>query len=281
MKVCALVINYFGYEDTKACISQISRQTVEAIYVLDNSADCDEFENLKNALENQNSVSIIQTEKNLGFAAGVNHALRKILPCDFDVYIILNSDIIITSNSIETMLKGMAENRIDIASPLINRYPDQSQLWSRGNFYNSWTGLITKRRLPLPGNSFYVTGCCMAVRKTVFEDAGLLDEDFFMYGEDVEFCSRAKQQGFQIGVIPEALIYHKVGSSSIPNSPFYELHISRGHLLLCNKLIQGPVQQKISLGIKFIMLTVRALIRAVRHNNFIAVKGMILAIKSL
>jgi GT2 family glycosyltransferase len=94
-----------------------------------------------------------------------------------------------------------------------------------------------------------------------------------MYGEDVEFCFRAIQRGFQIGIVDNAHIYHKANVSSQFNSLFYEYHINRCHFLLCDKLFKNRTEQRLSFVIKLFMLAIRALLRTLKFRNTNAISG--------
>lgn len=59
-----------------------------------------------------------------------------------------------------------------------------------------------------------MTGCCIFINREVFEKAGFLTEDYFMYLEDVDFCAKIKNAGYKVLYNPKAIIYHKVGFSS-------------------------------------------------------------------
>jgi N-acetylglucosaminyl-diphospho-decaprenol L-rhamnosyltransferase len=165
-----------------------------------------------------------------------------------------------------------------LASPVIYHHPEQDKLWSRGNYYNSWTGLLTEKPISLlPGDFFYLPGCCLLIRTRVFEAIGLFDEDFFMYGEDTEFCFRAFQKGFKAGIVPEAKIYHKTGSSAVHNSFFYEQHINRSHFLLGHKLFLNVYARLFVQTLKTILLGMRAIMRTLRYKNLNAFKGYLQA----
>jgi GT2 family glycosyltransferase len=126
----------------------------------------------------------------------------------------------------------------------------------------------------LPGNFYYLTGCCLLIRRKVFESIGLFDEDFFMYGEDVEFCHRAVSNKYCLGIVPNAVIYHKTGSSSVQNSLFYEYHINRAHFLLSGKLSGSTRLMKIfTMLLKLFFLGLRAFVRTCRFRNLNALRG--------
>ena len=280
MKLCVIILNYFGCKDTIPCVRSLLSQPIDRICVVENSGDHTELENLHAALSGHAKIEIAPSGQNLGFAGGVNFALRRMLPLGFEAVVILNNDTVPPPDLIEKLVKGAEARALDLASPVIYRYPDQSILWSRGNYYNAWTGTLSTGRISgIPGSIFYLPGCCLLVRSKVFEATGLFDEAFFMYGEDVEFCHRAARSGFRIGIIPEARIYHKTGAASGQNSLFYEFQINRGHLLLARKLFTSKGARLLALCIKTPVLFLRACLRTVRFQNGNALRGYAAALQ--
>jgi GT2 family glycosyltransferase len=274
VKVCAIILNYFGHEDTTSCIKKLSGQPLAKIVVLENSGSEDEKQILTTAFRETPIVEVISSKKNLGFAGGVNDALKQMMPKGFDAFLLMNNDTLPPSNLVDTLINGVESLSLDLASPVIYHHPEQKRLWSRGNYYNIWTGLLTARpNSLLPGDFFYLTGCCLLVRTKVFETMGLFDKDFFMYGEDMEFCFRAVQNGFKTGIVPDAKIYHKTGSSAVHNSFFYEHHINRSHFLLGNKLCLSFKTCLFSQVLKTVFLAMRAILRTFRYKNLNALKG--------
>ena len=282
MKLCVIILNYFGSADTAACVNALLGQPLGKICIIENSGDHKELDVLAAALAGLPQVEIISSGQNLGFAGGVNFGLRRMLPLEFDGFVILNNDTVPPPDLMEKILHGADAAGLDLASPVIYRYPEQNVLWSRGNYYNVWTGMMSEGTAPgMPGSLFYLPGCCLLVRSKVFEAIGLFDDSFFMYGEDVEFCHRAARSGFRIGIVPDAVIYHKTGAASVQNSPFYELHINRGHLLLSKKLFASTSAQIVSLFIKICVLFMRGCARTLRFKNGNALRGYAAAVRGL
>jgi len=273
MKICAVILNYFGWQDTAACCAALAGQDIAALAVVENSASSGERRALDHFCTGIANASVLAPAKNLGFAGGVNFALRHMLPQGFAAFLLMNNDTVVPVDLIGKLTRGADAAAFDIASPVIYRYPEKDSLWSKGNYYNIWSGLITNSPLPLPGNVFYLPGCCLLVRTRVFETIGLFNEEFFMYGEDVAFCHRAAAAGFRIGVVSDACLYHKTGASAIQNSLFYETCVNRAHLLLSNMLHNTAIARRISLSIKLLVLLLRAIVRTVRFANGNSLRG--------
>ncbi|MGV7222921.1 MAG: glycosyltransferase family 2 protein [Nitrospinales bacterium] len=275
MKICGVVLNYFGLEDTITCVQALVNQNeLKKIIIVENSANITELSILKNIFKNDGQVEILEPSQNLGFSGGVNLAVNSVLDSGFDAFLLLNNDTLVPSNTVKHLAKGLIDNGFDMASPIIYCYPEKHKVWAKGYFYNRFVGLITQRNISfIPGTTFYLSGCCILIRHKVFKDIGLLDTSFFMYGEDVEFCFRAVQKDFRIGIVDKAYIYHKGNVSSQFNSLFYEYHINRCHFLLCNKLYKNKMEQRLSFIIKIFSLAMRALLRSYKYKNSNAILG--------
>lgn len=280
MNICAIVINYFGYENTISCVRSLMPQGISKIVVLDNSAEENQEKALLEAFQGRARVDVIGSKRNMGFAGGVNFVLREMLPYQFDAYLLLNNDTLAPDGLVENLVAGINYSSLHVAAPHIYGYPMKDILWSKGNYYNNIAGLITPKPIPvIPRTHFYLTGCCLMVKREVFEKIGLFDEAFFMYGEDVEFCHRAEKNGFCIGLAKDALLYHRVNASSQNNSFFYEYHINRGHLILSKKLSHSGYEHMALFPMKLMALGIRALVRTMRYRNLNALNGYFLAAK--
>lgn len=278
MNMCCIVLSYLNHTRTLACVKQLVDQPLQSIRVLENSADASEFERLRHGLRHCTRVTVSCAGASLGFAGGVNHVLREVLTGPCDAVLISNNDIVVPPGCVETLANEAQNRGLALAAPYIYRDPDRDRLWSRGHWYNAFTGLLTDRPLPLvPGGVFYLTGCFLLVQRHVFDTIGLLDESFFMYGEDIEFCARAARAGFHLGTVPQAQMYHMTGATARPNSLFYEYHVNRSHLLLCRRLFSSRTDQAFSLSLKLCQLTGRALVRSIRYRNANALRGFVAA----
>lgn len=193
------------------------------IWIVDNNSSDDSVEMIKN---NFPKVKLIESKKNLGFAAGQNLALKKIKS---PLVLILNPDTNFPDNALDKMSVFMNENpEIGISSCKI--VDDKGRLGSNGgdlpygvallswlfnfdgrgvaSFHRSDENFFNKKDVGWVGGTF------MVVRNEVFEKAGFFNEDYFMYFEDVEFCWKASKQGFKIGFNRDLKITHFSGASS-------------------------------------------------------------------
>ncbi|KHE92962.1 MAG: glycosyltransferase family 2 protein [Candidatus Scalindua rubra] len=166
---------------------------------------------------------IINTEKNLGFAAGNNLGIRRALKNGADYILLLNDDTEVTPEFLTTLIDA-AESRPDagMLGPKICYFNDPDKIWFAGARFDQKTCTVMTTGFNRSGKSVdyahvesdYITGCALLIRKNVIEKVGLLDERFFLYCEDVDWGLRCSKAGFKNLVIRCSQIRHKVSSSS-------------------------------------------------------------------
>lgn len=177
-------------------------------------------------------VKLISNRTNLGFGKANNQGIKR---SKGDYVLFLNSDTIILERAIDKCLKLMEEKKeIDILGcKLLNE--DQSLQPSGGffpklrqifylmffiddlpvlkrliNSYQEKKPIFYQKLRPVD----WLTGAFLIVKKEVVENIGGFDEDFFMYAEEVDFCYRAKKEGFGVWFYPDAKVIHLKGKSS-------------------------------------------------------------------
>ena len=76
----------------------------------------------------------------------------------------------------------------------------------------------------------YISGCCLLIKKEVIGQIGLMDEDYFLYYEDTDWCLRAEKAGFWCALVSQAKIYHKISQSvaKLPSSDYIYYHTRNG-----------------------------------------------------
>jgi GT2 family glycosyltransferase len=188
------------------------------IWVVDNASSDDSVA----AVEAQfPQVRVMKNSQNLGFAAANNQAIRA---SDGRYVLLLNSDTIAHAGSIEKLVRfadGHPETGI-VGSLLLNRDGSVQPSWAE--FPTLWSELFgtnIRRRRPYgrsDGATVYevdwVGGACMLVRRTAIEQVGQMDQRYFMYSEEVDWCFRVRRRGWRICYLPSARVTHLGGQSS-------------------------------------------------------------------
>ena len=155
-------------------------------------------------------VELILNDENLLFAEGNNVGLRRAMELGGDLFLLLNNDTEVDPNFLKPMIDA------------IHKRPDIGRIWyGGGDFYPLiWVPRhrdirkLQKERCGAGGDTGYVSGCALLVKREVIEKTGTLDPSYMFYCEDVDFCLRAQDAGYRCYYEPAARIWHKVSASS-------------------------------------------------------------------
>jgi GT2 family glycosyltransferase len=228
--VYIVVLNWNGWQDTLECMRSLRRMEYHSWHavIVDNGSTDDSVERLKEACP---EVSILETHKNLGFAAGNNVGIRIALENGADYVFVLNNDTTVFSDTISEFV-GFAEKHPTAAlmGPRIDRRNPQRE-WPIRRKLDLLTQLCTSTalrrivtRIPVIRGVFYCTGSQPSVvqflagsalffRAAAFEKAGLFDESTFLDFEELIMAEKVRRSGFSAYFVPQARIWHK-GSAS-------------------------------------------------------------------
>jgi hypothetical protein len=219
------------------------RNLEHEVIVVDNASSDKSMEWVR---QNHPEVKCVLNRANLGFAAAVNQGIRE-AKGEFTLW--LNPDSELLDSGFETLIQYMKTHpEIGIAGPQILN-PDGSVQLSCRSFPSHETALFNRYSLLtrlFPANPFsrkylktdwdhreisevdWVSGACLLHRRELLKETGGLDETFFMYCEDVDFCLRAKKAGWKTVYHPGAKVLHHIGGSSrqVPRRMIIERHKS-------------------------------------------------------
>ncbi len=180
------------------------------------------------------AVRQLASRENLGFTRGNNWAIR--LARGRHV-MLLNPDTVVRPGALRALVTFLdAHPDVGVAAPKLV-FPDGSVQSSRRRFPRPVTGFVESTVLErwlgrsrvvreyrlddgpadAPQDVDWVVGAAMVVRREAFEQAGLLDERFFMYSEEVDLCRRIRAAGWRVVYVPDAVVVHHEGRSSEQN----------------------------------------------------------------
>jgi GT2 family glycosyltransferase len=220
-KSAIVLLNLNGTADTLKCLESIRAIDPETCLtiVVDNGSNPDPCSEIAQAYP---WAKIIRREDNGGWAGGNNTGIRYALEHGADWVLLLNNDTIVDPRIMERLLTA-AEQFPDygVIGPIICYMDEPENVMTDGVRFNrpGYPGFF--ERLPVPAAKTdppsvepcdIVNGCCMMISRRVFEQAGLIDERFFIIHEESDFCLRALQAGFKCGILAEPLVWHKGGS---------------------------------------------------------------------
>lgn len=209
--------------------------TQDEIIVVDNHST-DGSPNL--ALKRFPDISLITNDYNTGYASACNQGIRQ----SRGAYILLcNNDLLLPANILNQLLEDFATypNAGLIGGQLLS--PDGTPSRSAGDVTKFWSELGFKpKRKPvfdryIPSKVEALYGACMAIRQSMLTDTGLLDEDFFFYYEETEWCFRIGQSGWDIVFDPKIAMVHTGGASTKGYSKEAAIELFRSRLLYWQK----------------------------------------------
>lgn len=277
MKICAIVLNYRDAARTEACLRSLTGEGLDAALVVDNSADEHASDELAAVMERQTghvdcALRLLNPGSNLGFAHGVNLAIKDTAALHCDAFLLINNDAVALPGMLARLAAALADTCAAMIAPTVVDAAGKPQpmLW-----YQRFFGLLTER--PLPGSFPYLSGCCLLVRREMLEEGRLFDEDFFMYGEDTLLGWRLACAGKKPLRLGDAFVRHDGVGSSRHGQLFYEYHMARAHVLLAMKTRRHPLEIPLLLASKCVGLSLRALWRSLRFGNTIPLKAFFMA----
>lgn len=240
-KVFIIVLNWNGYRDTVECLRSLFRLTYPAceIILVDNGSTDDSVSGLKKEFRD---LIYIENKENLGFAEGNNVGIRYALGHGADYIFLLNNDTVVKRDLIDILISvAEPDERIGVVGPKIYAGLSESLVlwgaggeidWRHGKTYHTGYHEIDHGQWDNIRDVDYVSGCAMLIRKKVLEDVGLLDERFFLYYEETDFCMRARKRGFRVVYAPHARVWHKAfATTGGENGPVYTYYMTRNRLL--------------------------------------------------
>ncbi len=241
-KVVIIIINWNGIGDTIECLESLKniKYSNYSVIVVDNGSSGDDVAVLGQMFGDW--VDLLCNHTNLGFTGGNNVGIRHALRNGVDYILLLNNDVTVEPDFLRNLVM-FAETREDagIFGPSVCSYSSPSILDSTGGRLSLWRGWSANnnagasfsQRPRHPEEVDFVEGCCMLIKRSVIEHIGLLDDQYFAYWEETDFCLRANRSGFKVMVVPESRIYHKGGGSSIGPRRLYFL--IRNNILFMRK----------------------------------------------
>jgi GT2 family glycosyltransferase len=278
VKLFAVTVNWNRPDDTIECARSILTGGYDDIglVVVDNGSVDDSVEKMRQALP---SATLITNPTNEGYVKGVNKGIRMALDAGATHVLVINNDAIGKDHFIMQLKEAMDRHpEAGLVAPKILYY-NSNRIWFSGGTFNNWLGYSKHTGMDLindgkgeESEQDYITGCSILVKADLFRTIGLFDEQYNIYGEDIDFCIRAQDRGFGSWYIPNTIVYHKVslstgiGGSNIM-TPFRSYYYSRNMLLLVNKRKRGVSRVSCAMGQTFILVPYYFLIISAQRSK--------------
>ena len=249
LPVTAVVLNHREAIDTLRCLGALGKVRYRRLtrLVVDNASGPGEVAWLRSV-----GATVVESGGNLGYAGGNNVGIRLALEGGAQAVWLVNPDAYVHRHSLRRLVRalrrhpevGIVGPRILEAESAVPRVQSDGGriVWKAGGR----SELIGRGKAPgRPGGLQlvdFVPGAAMLVRRRVFDDIGLLPEEFFLYFEETEFCVRAAVAGWKVAVEPSALAVHRFASADGLPTETLLYYFIRNRLLFGQKHTDRPFE---------------------------------------
>jgi GT2 family glycosyltransferase/glycosyltransferase involved in cell wall biosynthesis len=247
-RVAAVVLNYRTPEQTWLAARSLQTGMVapDRLVVVDNASGDGSADWIRARLS---GADVLELRENLGFSGGCNAGIRFALEHGADSVLLVNSDAVLRPDAVPALLEAARQHpSAGVIAPVLLSRGEPDRIASAGIRFDRRSGRMRHRAAGYPLSLLRpstahevesVSGGVMLIRAEVLRTAGLLDERFFFYFEDIEFCFRARALGFACLCVPEAIAYHEGGVSIGRRSPRRVYFATRNHLRVASELGTG------------------------------------------
>lgn len=239
--VVVVILNTNRREDTLECLASVSASTYprNKVLVLDNASTDGSVETIQSAFPD---IHLIQLTENKGYAGNNNVGIRAALDQGADWVLVLNEDTILASDCIERMVTaGAADPSIGIVGPMVYHADEPEYIQSAGGTLDDLWRATHLGQNELDTHQFsgnrlvdWISGCALMIRRQTIEQIGLIDERFFYYWEETDWCIRARDTGWRLVHVAEAKLWHKGVRRDYRPSPNVTYFSARNRLLFLN-----------------------------------------------
>lgn len=240
-RICIVIVNYNGEKYQNDCIRTIKNSAYKnyEIVVVDNDSTDNSIYMLRKEYP---EVSVIELNENRGVTGGNNAGIQYSMQIKADYTLLMNNDVELDKNTIQELVNAASEDMVTV--PKIFYFDRKEMLWYGGGYLNwNWgTGIhqfyreIDRGQADAQRIVTYSPTCCMLVHNSVFEKIGMMDEAYFMYFDDTDFCARLETAGIPLLYVPGSFLWHKVSSSTGGESSKLSVYyMSRNQLYYLSK----------------------------------------------
>lgn len=238
--VLVVIVNYRTAKLVVNClrslVNEVKALPLTRVAVVDNASGDDSLEVIGSAIEQEgwsSWVTLLPSSVNGGYAYGNNYAIRPSLELDNPptYYWLLNPDTVVRPGALRALIDFMqAHPKVGIGGssfeeangepwPIAFRFPSILSELDSGIRLGIMTKLLSKWSVvhwmtDQPTQVDWIPGASMMIRRQVFESIGLMDEDYFLYFEETDFCLQAKRAGWACWYVPQSRVMHIAGQST-------------------------------------------------------------------
>ena len=281
--IYGMILSWNGREDTLRCLESLRRikAAVFQIVVVDNGSQDDTPSAVRDRFP---EVELISTGRNLGYSEGNNFGLRLLLEREPEFICLFNNDTVVDPGFLAPLLACASTHpQVGIFGPRICFLARPDIIWSQGIRVSPTSGRIVSPDHGRRGDGELrprtvdaVSGAAFLIRRRTLEEAGLLDERYAFYHEDVDLCLRARKAGWKTMVVPASRAWHSVGAAMKEaggrNNIYY---LVRNHLLVINRSFPRLLPFRVPRNLFIILYNLLFILFTTRRGDIQAIKACV------
>lgn len=240
-RVSVIIVNYRTADLVIDCLRALRHDSADQVYIVDNASADGSVAKLQHAIHAEkwaDWATLIASDRNGGFSAGNNVALHAILSKESqpDYVLLLNPDTVPQTGAVKALVEFLNSHpKVGIAGSLLEfpdgtpqtsafRFPTVAGELEHGARFRPISKILASQRISMPiareaHPADWVTGASMMIRRQVIEDIGMLDEGYFLYFEEVDYCRRAADADWTCWFVPQSRVIHLVSKSTGIDDP--------------------------------------------------------------
>ena len=278
--ISIITINYNGLEETCQLIESLQQYPQDCSYefiIVDNGSIQNEALLLQKKYP---EVHVIRSEQNVGFSGGNNLGIQT---AKGKGIFLLNNDTLVTANDLKYLYERLYSSPvIGAVSPKIKfAFPPQHIQFagftplSKYTLRNRTIGYneTDEGQFDIPQETSYLPGAAMMVKREVVEQVGRMPEIYFLYYEEMDWCTQMSRQGYQLWYEPRCTIYHKESRSTGKDSPLKTYYLTRNRLLYAWRNRQGRTLY-ISILYQLLMANPKNIMMYLLHGRLLQAKAI-------
>ena len=238
-KAWIIVLNWNNPGDTLACLESLQRvdYASHSVLVVDNGSTDNSVSAIRKRYPD---VCLLETGENLGYAGGNNVGIRRALQQGAEYVCILNNDVVVAPGFLGFLLSALESAAdVGVVTPLVLDTGTPGCVWALGARVGRRTANVDRLyagadpetvigREPFEVDA--ASGSAFLVSRGVLEEVGLLDENYFLYFEEIDWCLTVRRAGYRILAVPRSRVWHKVSATLGEKSALIDYYMLRNHL---------------------------------------------------